>query len=109
MIQSCSKSKILPLKFLLKTIFEEGTFPEYWKKSNVVPVHRTESKDLIKTIDLSVFFPNLVKFFYETTYKYKIRIILTSNLDHGWKEIALSLERPEFPAEAGRVATLFDS
>ena len=102
MIQSCSKSKILPLKFLLKTIFEEGTFPEYWKKSNVVP-------DLIKTIDLSVFFPNLVKFFYETTYKYKIRIILTSNLDHGWKEIALSLERPEFPAEAGRVATLFDS
>ena len=48
MIQSCRKSIVLPLRFFLKTILEEGIFPEDWKKRNVVPVHKQESKDLIK-------------------------------------------------------------
>ena len=48
MIQSCGKSIALPLKLLFKTILEEGTFPEDWKKSNVVPIHKKESKNLIK-------------------------------------------------------------
>ena len=39
MIQSCGKSIALPIKLLFKTILEEGTFPEDWKKSNVVPIH----------------------------------------------------------------------
>ena len=62
MIQLCGKSIALPLKLLFKTILEEGTFPEDWKKSNVVPIHKKESKNLIKTIDLSIFFPYSVKF-----------------------------------------------
>ena len=32
MIRSCRKSIALPLKLLFKTILEEGTFPEDWKK-----------------------------------------------------------------------------
>ena len=48
MIQACGKSIALPLKFLFKTILEEGTFPEDWEKSNVVPIHKKESKNLIK-------------------------------------------------------------
>ena len=48
MIQSCGKSIALPLKLLFKTILEEGTFPEDWKKSNVVPIHKKESRNLIK-------------------------------------------------------------
>ena len=35
-----------------------------------------------------------------------MRIILTSNLHHGRKEVALSPEWPEFPARARRLATL---
>ena len=48
MVQSCGKSIALPLKLVFKTILEEGTFPEDWKKSNVVPIHKKESKNLIK-------------------------------------------------------------
>ena len=40
MIQSCVKSKALPLKLLFKTILEEGIFPKDWKKRNAVPVHK---------------------------------------------------------------------
>ena len=39
MIQLCGKEIILPLQLLFKSMLEEGTFPEDWKKSNVVPVH----------------------------------------------------------------------
>ena len=42
-------SIVLPLKLLFKTILEKGTFPEDWKKSNVVPIHKKESKNLIKS------------------------------------------------------------
>ena len=28
------------LALLFKTIFEEGTFPEDWKESNNIPVHK---------------------------------------------------------------------
>ena len=47
MIQACGKSIALPLKLLFKTILEEGTSPEDWKKSNV-PIHKKESQNLIK-------------------------------------------------------------
>ena len=48
MIQSCGKSTALPLKLLCKTTLDEGTFPEDWEKSNVVPIHKKESKNLTK-------------------------------------------------------------
>ena len=35
----------------------------------------------------------------------KTRIILTSNLHHGRKKVALNPERPEFSTRTGRVAT----
>ena len=38
MIQLCGKSIALPIKLLFKTVFEEGTFPEDWKK--VVPIQK---------------------------------------------------------------------
>ena len=43
------KSIALPLNLLSKTILEEGTLPEDWKKTNVVPIRKKEFKNLIKT------------------------------------------------------------
>ena len=48
MIQLCGIEIILPLQLLFKSMLEEGIFPEDWKKSNVVPVHKKESTNLIK-------------------------------------------------------------
>ena len=47
-IKTCGNS----ISFLLELIFEsmtnEGVLPEDWKKSNVVPIHKKESKSFIK-------------------------------------------------------------
>ena len=54
MIQLYGKEIILPLQLLFKSILEEGIFPDDWKKSNVVPVHKTKSTNLIKNYRLII-------------------------------------------------------
>ena len=49
-----------------------------------------------------------MRYFYQKMYKYKTHITLTSNLHHGWVEVILSPEQPEFLAKAGRVETVSD-
>ena len=48
MVKACGNSISFPLKLIFKSIINEGVFPEDWKKSNVVPIHIKESKNLIK-------------------------------------------------------------
>ena len=48
MIKICGDSIIFPLKLIFKSMINEGLFPDDWKKSNVVPIHKKESKNLIK-------------------------------------------------------------
>ena len=48
MILLCGKEIIVSLQLLFKSMLEEGIFPDDWKKSNVVPVHKKESTNLIK-------------------------------------------------------------
>ena len=47
-IKARGNSVSLPLKLIFKSMINEVTFPEDWKKSNVVPIHEKESKNLIK-------------------------------------------------------------
>ena len=66
-------------------MLEEGTFPEDWKKDNVVPVHKKESTNLIKDFRpiglLSTFskiferllFNSLFNYFMQTFYKMTVR------------------------------------
>ena len=49
MIKACGNSIFFPLKLIFKSMINEGAFPEDWKKSNVVPIHKKESKNLIKS------------------------------------------------------------
>ena len=49
MIQLCGKEIILPLQLLFKSMLE-GIFPDDWKKSNVVPVHKKESTNQTKRL-----------------------------------------------------------
>lgn len=46
MIKIYLKTIVTPSKLLFKSMLEEGTFPYYGEKSNVVPIHKKESKDL---------------------------------------------------------------
>ena len=62
MIHLCGKEIVVPLQLLFKLMLEEGIFLEDWKKSNVVPVHKKESKNLIKIIEQLLFLLSLVKY-----------------------------------------------
>ena len=48
MIQLSGKFIAFPLKLLVQSSLEKGPFPDDWKKSNIVQVHKKENKNLIK-------------------------------------------------------------
>ena len=48
MIKLCGKAIVDPLRILFLSFLEEGVYPDDWKKSNVVTIHKKESKNLIK-------------------------------------------------------------
>ena len=48
MIKLCGKAVAESLGILFLSFLEEGVDPDDWKKSNVVPIHKKESKNLIK-------------------------------------------------------------
>ena len=45
MIQICRKPVMEPLRILFLSFLEESVYPDNWKKSDVVPFHKTESKN----------------------------------------------------------------
>ena len=42
------KSYILPLETHFRSLSTRWAIPDYWEKANVVPVHKKESKNLVK-------------------------------------------------------------
>ena len=48
MLKLCAPSICKPLTLLFENCFTSGEFPNVWKKSNIVPVHKKGDKQLIK-------------------------------------------------------------
>ena len=48
MVKICDESIAYPLKIIFETSLKCGIFPDKWKKANVVPVHKKESKNILK-------------------------------------------------------------
>ena len=46
--QICRNQIVLPLKFVFESCVNSGMYPDLWKMSNVCPVHKKESKNLLK-------------------------------------------------------------
>ena len=77
MIQICGKAIVETLQILFLSILKEGVYPDDWKKSNVVPTHKKESKNLIKnyrpislfhvssTVFERIIFKSLFNYFFE--------------------------------------------
>ena len=47
MIKTCGDSITFPLKLIFKSKVNDSLFPDDWKKSNVDPIHKNESKSLL--------------------------------------------------------------
>ena len=48
MIKICDETIALPLKIIFDTALKSGSYPNKWKRANVVPVHKKESKNILK-------------------------------------------------------------
>ena len=48
MIKICDETIALPLKIIFDTALKSGSYPDKWKRANVVPVHKKESKNIFK-------------------------------------------------------------
>ena len=48
MVKICDESIAYPLKIIFETALKCGIYPDKWKKGNIVPVHKKESKNILK-------------------------------------------------------------
>ena len=74
MIHLCGDSIVSPLKMIFESAITSGHFPDTWKKGNITPVHKKESKNLIKNYRpislLPIFGKIFEKVIYNNLYKY---------------------------------------
>ena len=68
MIQICGDSIIPPLKMILESAIKLSVFPDSWKKGNIIPVHKKESKNLIKNYRPISLLPIFGKIFEKVIY-----------------------------------------
>ena len=47
MIKLCRKSSAKPLCMIFNNCIDTGTFPDIWKRSNIMPVHRKGDKQIV--------------------------------------------------------------
>ena len=74
MIKTCGDSIIFPLELIIKSMVNEGVFPEDWKKRNVVPIHKNKLKNVIKNYRpislLPVFLKVLERLLFDTLFNF---------------------------------------
>ena len=74
MIKICDKSLIKPLTFLFKTSVRSSHYPDIWKKSSIIPVHKKNDKRLVnnyRPISLLPVFGKIFEKIFEKLITYK--------------------------------------
>ena len=88
MIKTCGGAITFPLKLISKTMINEGVLPDDWKKSNVVPIHKKESKSLIKNYRpislLSIFSKVFERLVFNTLFNFFLKNKLFTSCQSGF-------------------------
>ena len=63
MIELCGENITLPLSIIFNNIIKTGIFPDLWKSANVTPVHKKDSKQIIKNYRPISLLPIFAKIF----------------------------------------------
>ena len=80
MIKLCGDSLIYLLKCIFEGALQEAKYPDLWKKANVVPVYKIESKSLIKNYRPISLLPILGKIFERLIYNDLFNYFYCNNL-----------------------------
>ena len=47
MFKLCGKSVVKLLSMIFNNCIDTGTFPDIWKRSNIIPVHKKDDKQIV--------------------------------------------------------------
>ena len=68
MIKICDKSILNPLLILFKNSLKLSYYPDIWKKSNIIPAHKKNDKQLVNNYRPISLLPILVKIFEQISF-----------------------------------------
>jgi len=89
MLLLCDETIAQPLQIIFKTILSTGIYPENWKRSNVTPIHKKNSKQLISNYRPISLLPICGKVFekivFNQLYSYLTRNNLITNKQSGFR------------------------
>ena len=80
MIKLCGESLILPLNLIFNNILRTAKFPKQWKRANVTPVHKKESKQLVKNYRPISLLPIFAKMFEKIIFKHLYNHLIQNEL-----------------------------
>ena len=67
MIKICDKSLLKPLILLFQNSTKLSYFPDIWKRSNIIPVHKKNDKQLVENYRTISLLPIFGRFFEKIT------------------------------------------
>ena len=80
MLKLCDKSIIPPLSLLFQNCIDTRTFPDTWKKSNIVPVHKKGDKQIVDNYRPVSLLPILGKIFERIIFNLNFEYLEENNL-----------------------------
>ena len=80
MIRLCGDTLVLPLRIIFNNILRTAKFPKQWKRANVTPVHKKESKQLIKNYRPISLLPIFAKVFERIVFMNLYNHLVSNNL-----------------------------
>ena len=80
MIKRCDKSLVKPLIILLQNSVKSPHYPDIWKKSNIIPVHNKNDKQLIQNYQPISLLPIFGKIFEKVAFNRIYNFLLNERL-----------------------------
>ena len=80
MIKMCAVSIVVPLMIIFNKALTTSVYPDIWKRGNVVPVHKKESKNLVKNYRPISLLPIFGKIFEKIIYNVLFEHLKTNDI-----------------------------
>ena len=80
MLLICDESIVLPLKSIFYNILSTGIYPDLWKCANVTPIHKKDSKQIVKNYRPISLLPICSKIFEKIVFKHIYNFFICNNL-----------------------------
>ena len=80
MLSISDTSIVFPLKLVFKNILSTGIYPDIWKQANVTPIHKKDSKQLVKNYRPISLLPICGKLFKRIVFKHLYNYLVSNDL-----------------------------